>query len=169
MNSRTIFFATLAGLTLPLCSPAVAQETEKLNVLGTEMVIKADGESTGGAMAVVEATVPAKQGPPLHIHSREDELFYVIDGQFRIWHGDENMEVSSGEVAFLPRNMRHSYQNIGDGAGRLLVTITPAGFEGFFRKVSERNLSAPEDMEELQALAKEYGLEFLGPPPGAVN
>ena len=169
MNYRTICFTALAALATAGSCPALAQEAEKLNVLGTEMVIKADGESTGGAMAVVEATVPAKHGPPLHVHSREDELFYVIDGQFRIWHGDEQMEVSSGEVAFLPRNMRHSYQNIGDEAGRLLVTITPAGFEGFFRAVSERKLSAPEDMEELQALAKEYGLEFLGPPPGATN
>ena len=169
MNYRTICFTALAALATAASCPALAQESEKLNVLGTEMVIKADGESTGGAMAVVEATVPAKHGPPLHVHSREDELFYVIDGQFRIWHGDEQMEVSSGEVAFLPRNMRHSYQNIGDEAGRLLVTITPAGFEGFFRAVSERTLSAPEDMEGLQALAKEYGLEFLGPPPGATN
>ena len=169
MNYRIIPFGAIAGVTLALCSPAVTQESEKLNVLGTEMVIKADGESTGGAMAVVEATVPAKHGPPLHIHSREDELFYVIDGQFRIWHGDEEMKVSSGEVAFLPRNMRHSYQNIGDEPGRLLVTITPAGFEGFFRAVSEQKLSAPDDMEELQTLAKEYGLEFLGPPPGATN
>ena len=149
--------------------PALAVETEKLNVLGTEMVIKADGESTGGAMAVVEATVPENHGPPLHIHSREDEMVYVIDGQFRIWHWDDQMEVSSGDVAFLPRNMRHSYQNIGSEAGRLLVAITPSGFEGFFLKGSERNLSAPKDMEELQALAKEYGLEFLGPPPGAAN
>ncbi len=169
MNYRMLSFAAVAGLTSLLCFPAAAQESEKLNVLGTEMVIKADGESTGGAMAVVEATVPAKHGPPLHMHSREDELFYVIDGQFRIWHGDEEMEVSSGEVAFLPRNMRHTYQNIGDQAGRLLVTITPAGFEGFFRAVSERKLSAPEDMEELQALAKEYGLEFVGPPPGGTQ
>jgi quercetin dioxygenase-like cupin family protein len=166
---RHVIQAAAVGLSLALCSPASAQEADKLNVLGTEMAIKVDGESTGGAMAVIEATVPAKHGPPLHIHSREDEMFYVIDGQFRIVHGEHSMEVSSGEVAFLPRNMRHTYQNIGDGAGRLLVTITPAGLEGFFRKVSERDLSAPQDMEELQALAKEYGLEFVGPPLGAPN
>ena len=160
-------FATAAMLAFGMTGSARAQEPERLNVLGTEMVIRVDGEKTGGAMAVVEATVPPGHGPPLHIHSREDELFYIIDGQVRIWHDKEFMEVSSGAVEFLPRNMAHTYKNVGTEPARMLVTITPAAFLGFFREVSAGNLTAPEDMAELQAVAAKYGLEFLGPPPAA--
>ena len=92
----------------------------------------------------------------------------MIDGEFRIWRGDEMLEVGPGAVAFLTRNVPHTYQNVGSEPGRLLVTITPAVFECFFRAVSSRNLS-PKDMQELEAVAKEYGLQFLGPPPGAPN
>jgi len=133
------------------------------------MLLKPHGEMTGGAMAVVEATVPAGHGPPKHVHSREDESFYVIEGRFRLWHGDDLMEVGPGEVAYMPKDVPHTYQNIGSEPGRLLVTIIPAGFEGFFRDVSQRGLSAPEDMQELNALAGKYGLQFLGPPPGHTN
>src|SRR3712207_8056587 len=100
----TVSFAAVAAFTIALSCPALAQEPEKLSVLGTEMLLKADGQKTGGAVAVVEATVPPGHGPPKHVHSREDESFYIVDGQFRIWHGDEVMEVGPGEVAFMPRN-----------------------------------------------------------------
>ena len=69
------------------------------------------------------------------------------------------------DVAFMPRNVPHTYQNTGNGTGRLLVTITPAGFEGFFREASRRQLTPPKDMAEINALAAQYGLSFVGPPP----
>jgi mannose-6-phosphate isomerase-like protein (cupin superfamily) len=143
-----------------------AEEPEKLNVLGTEIQLKTDGKRANGAMAVAESLV--KPGaPPKHVHAKEDEMFYVLEGQFRIWRGDEVLDASTGAVAFLPRNVPHTYQNTGTARDRLLVTITLAGFEGFFREVSRRELSAPKDMQELDTLAKEYGLQFLGPPPQA--
>ncbi len=165
---RIVSFAAVAAFTIAMCSPAVAQEPEKLNVLGTPMVLKIDGQKTGGAMAVVEETYPPGHGAPQHVHAKEDELFYIIEGQFRLWRGDEALDVSPGDVAFLPRSVPHTYQNVGSEPGRLLTTITPAGFEGFFRAVSRQNLT-PKDMEQLQALAKEYGLEILGPHPDAAG
>jgi mannose-6-phosphate isomerase-like protein (cupin superfamily) len=144
-------------------SVAVGAE-EKLNVFGTEMIVKTDGSKTGGAMTVVETTVPAGSGPPRHVHSREDEMFYIVSGRFKLLHGSHEMEVGPGEVIFLPRDETHTYRNVGSEPGKLLVTITPAGFEGFFREVSERRLTPPQDMEAITALADKYGLKFTGPP-----
>jgi hypothetical protein len=77
---RIVSFAAVAAFTIAMCSPAVAQEPEKLNVLGTPMVLKIDGQKTGGAMAVVEETYPPGHGAPQHVHAKEDELFYIIEG-----------------------------------------------------------------------------------------
>lgn len=159
----------LAAAWLALAAPAAIAQTEKLSVLGIEMTIKLDGEKTGGAMAVIESVVQPGGGPPMHIHTKEDELFHVLEGRFRLWHGDMAIDVGPGDVAYLKRDARHTYQNIGPAPGRLLTVITPAGFESFFRAVAKRNLSAPKDMAELNALAGEYGVQFVGPPPRSGN
>lgn len=145
-----------------LLTPLAAEE--KLNVFGTEIIVKTDGSKTGGLVTVVEATVAPGSGPPLHVHSREDETFYILSGRFKLAHDEDGMEVGPGQVVFLPRNEAHTYKNIGSEPGKLLVTITPAGFEGFFREVSDRELSPEKDMEEINAVAEKYGLTFVGPP-----
>ncbi len=142
---------------------SVAAE-EKLNVFGTEIIVKVDGSKTAGALTVVESIVPPGSGPPRHVHSREDEMFYVISGQFKLAHAEHGMEVGPGQVVFLRRNEPHTYKNISNQAARLLVTITRAGFEGFLREVSQRKLSPPNDMQEINAVAEKYGLRFVGPP-----
>lgn len=161
--------AFVAALMMGLAAGAAIAQPETLNVLGIEMTIKLDAEKTGGAMAVIESVVQPGGGPPMHIHSKEDELFYVLEGRFKLWHGDMVLDVGAGDVAHLRRNGRHTYQNVGTAPGRLLTVITPAGFEGFFREVAKRALSAPKDMVELNALAGEYGLQFVGPPPRSGN
>ena len=163
-NARAGAAFIIAWMTA-FASPAAGAEAEKLDVLGIQMTIKTDGQKTGGVMAVIEAVVPPGGGPPLHIHSREDEFFYVLEGKFKFWHGEMVMELGPGDTAFLQRNGRHTYQNVGTAPGRLLTVISPAGFEGFFRDVAKQRLSAPKDMKELNALASTYGLQFVGPPP----
>lgn len=165
LSKNKVIFTIVTVCIAGLYWPAAGQEPEKLRVLGLDMTIKIDGQKTGGAMTVLDTIVPPGGGPPMHIHSREDELFYVIEGRFKFWHGDHAMEIDPGGVVFLPRNGRHTYQNVGTSPGRLLTIITPAGFEGFFREVAKRDLSVPKDIKELNVVANEYGLQFLGPPP----
>jgi quercetin dioxygenase-like cupin family protein len=155
-------FAAVVALATSLSS-ALASE-ERLDVFGTEIVVKVDGSKTGEAMTVVESTVAPGSGPPRHIHSREDEMFYVVSGRFKLAHKEHEMEVGPGEVIFLPRHEAHTYKNISNEPAKLLVTITPAGFEGFFREVSKRKLSPSKDMQEINAVAEQYGLKFVGPP-----
>ncbi len=88
----------------------------------------------------------------------------MIEGTFRIWRGDDVIEVGQGGIAFLPRNQVHTFKNIGAGPGRLLTVILPEGFEEFFAVDAELDLG-DEDMDEIMAIAADFGLEILGPPP----
>lgn len=131
------------------------------NVLGTPMTCKISSEETGGAYSIVESVVPPLDGPPTHVHHDEDEVFYVAEGEFEIRCGEQTFTATKGALAVLPRNVPHSFRNVGAEAGTLLITITPGGFEEFFAEVSREIPAMPPDMEKLRAIAGKYNLEFL--------
>ena len=119
-------------------------------------------------LQVFGETVIIRQDPtgalaPLHCHGREDEICYVIEGTFRIWRGNEVLDVGPGGIALLPRHQVHTFRNIGTDPGRILTVIQPAGFERFLEVVAERCLG--DDMHELTAIAGEFGLKIVGLPP----
>ncbi len=130
--------------------------------LGLPKYINGEARSTEPWQGVRNAIDRAIQQCPDSVPT-----LYVIDGQFKIWRGDEVLDVGRGGIAFLPRGVPHTYQNIGASPGRLLTVITPGGFEGFFRDVSTRRLSVPEHLKEITETAEKYGLAIVGPPPGA--
>lgn len=132
---------------------------------GDQVTIKADTGTTSGAMTVLEFVIGPKQGPALHTHLREDELWYVLEGEFRFKAGDTMLRASTGGMAFGPRGVPHGFQNVGDAPGRLLVITTPAGLERFFEQTSEL-LSDPVDSEALASIGHANWLEFVGPPLG---
>lgn len=116
---------------------------------------------TGGRLAVTEVTVPPGDGPPPHVHDREDELFYILDGELEVCSDGVWATVSAGGTVFLPRGVPHTFRNATDRPCRFLVVITPGGFEGFFRESSdlaERGAFGPEVAAERAA---SYGVEFL--------
>jgi mannose-6-phosphate isomerase-like protein (cupin superfamily) len=141
-------FSVQAGAGIVLATP-----------IGGSAVVKADTGQTGGSMSVVELVVGCREGPALHRHQREDELWVVVDGTFRFKAGDEMLTASTGAMAFGPRGLAHCFQNVGDEPCRLLVVTTPAGPEGFFR-----DFAAQRDPERLAETGLAYGLEFVGPP-----
>ncbi|MEY9625998.1 cupin domain-containing protein [Sinorhizobium fredii] len=141
-----------------------AQADRVLEVFGETVIVRGDAGGTLLDAAVIEEIVPPSVGAPLHRHSREDEISYVIEGTFRIWRGNEVLDVGPGGVALLPRHQVHTFKNIGAGPGRLLTVILPAGFERFFKVVAERR-PMDEDLAEIATIAAEFGLEILGPPP----
>jgi mannose-6-phosphate isomerase-like protein (cupin superfamily) len=142
-----------------------AQADCALEVFGETVIIRRDPAGALDA-AVIEEIVPPGVGAPLHRHSREDEISYVIEGTFRIWRGDDVFDVGPGGIALLPRHQVHSFKNIGTAPGRLLTVILPAGFEHFFEVVAERRLG-DENLDEIATVAAgQFGLEIMGPPPG---
>ncbi len=130
---------------------------------GDQVTIKAGTRATNGSMTVLEFTMAPKHGPALHTHLREDELWYVLDGEFRFKAGDAMMQASTGGFAFGPRGVPHCFQNIGETPGRLLVVTTPSGLERFFEEGDEL-LSDPVSPEALAALGRANWLDFVGPP-----
>jgi len=127
------------------------------------VTVKADTRQTNGSMTVLEFAFGPEQGPPQHTHLREDELWYVIEGEFRFQAGDAMLHATAGGMAFGPRGLPHAFQNVGTGPGRLLVVTTPSGLERFFEQTAERALRWV-DADEFAAVGMASWLEFTGPP-----
>lgn len=133
----------------------------KWDVLGLETTCIVASEETGGEYSVVETIVEPNQGPPLHVHESEDEIFCVIEGEFEIICGEDTFAVRDGDVAVLPRRLPHTFRNTGEKKGRLLQTISPGGFEHFFAEVSREINSKSPDFPKLLSIAERYNLQFL--------
>jgi quercetin dioxygenase-like cupin family protein len=136
---------------------------------GALMTVKAHRDSTGGALGLVEARFPAGFGPPLHVHHREDEALYVLDGELRCRRGDTEFTAGQGELVFGPREVPHTFK-AGPGGARALVLLTPAGFERMFQEggVPAHDPTTPPtddyDLERVGELAARYGMDVVGPP-----
>ena len=104
--------------------------------LGILATIKSSTETTGGAVAVIEHLAPRGTGSPLHVHSREDEWFYVIEGELTLWVDGETILAPAGSFVFGPKGIPHTFIVSSEQARFLLVT-EPAGFEQFMRMVGE--------------------------------
>ncbi|MGH2955363.1 MAG: cupin domain-containing protein [Solirubrobacterales bacterium] len=101
---------------------------ERLHFSGADFLIKASGESTGGAFAIIEEIDPLDT--PLHVHEREDELFFVIEGEHVFQVGEEEFRVEPGGLVFAPRGVPHAQRRVVPRAGRTLSQISPPGLEG---------------------------------------
>ncbi len=146
------------------------REGKSVWLLGDLYTFKISGDDTGGRFSQVEIRAQAKNGPPPHIHHAEEETFYVIEGQFAFRNGEEILEAPAGSVVHVPRGVLHTYQNVSDKPGRLLVTVSPAGFERMFEELGEPagDLEAPPPVnpltvERLMAIAAKYNLEIPTP------
>jgi mannose-6-phosphate isomerase-like protein (cupin superfamily) len=109
-----------------------AGEGRTLWVADNTYTIKADTETTNGALAFFEATVPPGGGPPPHVHAREDEAYYLISGELEVLDGDRTFAIGPGDFVFIPRGTLHRFRNPGLHAARMIFFFTPAGFENFF-------------------------------------
>lgn len=139
-------------------------------VVGDRYTIKVSGAETGGAFAMVEAVVLPGAGPPPHVHRREDEAFYVLEGELT-FHADGNsFSGGPGTWVTLSKGSRHYFRNTGERAARMLILVTPAGLEEFFLEVGRpvegkegEGAVTAEDIERLMEAAPWYGLEIEGP------
>lgn len=117
-----------------------------------------DSKDSGGRFALVEHTVPPHVlAAPLHVHSREDEYSFVLEGRLGLMLGDDEVFAETGDLVRKPRGQWHTFWNAGDTPLRILEIISPGGLEELFR-----TLDAPDsnyDPETLPSLAAEYGCE----------
>jgi quercetin dioxygenase-like cupin family protein len=134
---------------------------------GSLMTIKARAEDTGGALGLVEARFDQGFGPPLHVHSREDEAFYVLEGRIRFRQGDDEFVAGPGTWVWGPRGVPHAFKVESESA-RALVIVAPGGFERMFEEggvPAADTVEPPEqeyDREAAISISKRFGFEFVG-------
>lgn len=141
-----------------------ADEGRLLNILGIPLLLRLHGRDTGGIVSVVESHDLPGGGPPLHIHHREDETFQILAGEYEWTVGGETFVAQPGTTIFAPRGVPHTYRSLGKTPGRLMCTITPAGFEGFFEEIGALSPEEQQDIPRVMAIAKSFALEILSPP-----
>jgi quercetin dioxygenase-like cupin family protein len=140
-------------------------------VAGDLYTILAAGEDTGGAYALLHAVVPPGGGPPPHVHRREDEAFFVLEGDLTFQADGRTFPAAPGSWITLPKGSRHTFRNTGAATARMLIVVTPSGLEQFFAEVGLEATTrsspppvTPADIEKLLAVAPRYGIEIQPPP-----
>lgn len=141
-------------------------------VAGDRYRFLATSEDTGGAYALWHAMIPPGGGPPMHVHSREDERFDVLTGRVRFRVGSATIDAEPGDSLFVRRGTAHAFRNVTDKPAEMLLHVTPGGMERMFARAgryarSPDELPGPvsaEELERIARLAPEYGIEVVGPP-----
>ena len=136
------------------------------NPVGGVLTFKAMSDETGGVLTVIETTAAAGEGPPLHVHSENDETIHTLEGHFRIKVGAQMIDAPAGSFVFIPRGTPHTWQNIGGAAARFLAALIPADrkFEEFFIRYAQLQAHerGPEAFARLASQTR--ALEVVGPP-----
>jgi mannose-6-phosphate isomerase-like protein (cupin superfamily) len=127
-----------------------------------------------GAYSLIEwVAMPGVPGPPLHIHEATDEAFYVLEGTFGFQVGERTVDGTAGAFFFVPKGLVHTYWNQGPEPARMLITMSPAGFERYFEELAEGLASADGSAESAlsvrEALSERYDIKIVGPPRQATG
>jgi len=130
---------------------------------GVGVHFKIDGADTGGALSVVEHPFDVGALVRPHVHTREDEISIVLEGEIGFRSEDEEVVLGPGGYIIKPRNQVHAMWNAGSVPARMIEIISPSGFEGFFRGFADLNDAGPIDLAAVAALAADYGLPYAEP------
>jgi mannose-6-phosphate isomerase-like protein (cupin superfamily) len=148
-----------------------AEGRRSLRVFGELVTCKVTSDQTGGAYSLFEVTTQPGEGPPPYIHHREDESFYVLEGEYEFLVDGRTFKVEAGSLLYVPRGALQAHKNVGKGVGRMLLTQTPGGlYEWFFERAGRRPADGDDggsllsedrpDMASITAIAAEYGIEI---------
>lgn len=152
-------------------SHIAAGEGATLNVIHSKLRVLVPSAASQGSLFVAELeALGGRDGAviPLHVHPGEDETYYILSGEFRVYREDGTSLVArQGETVYVPRGIPHSIQNISDGPSRMLLIVSPVvGTEAFFRSMHAASTQGTPALETTTALADQAGLVIVGPPSG---
>src|SRR4051794_29577679 len=132
-----------------------------LGSIGVRFMIDGDETAARGFSLVEHPMGPRALAAPLHRHTREDEYSFVLAGRMGALLGDDVVEAGPGDLVHKPRDQWHTFWNASDEPCRILEIISPAGFEDFFRELSDMGGALKADPQELGQLNERYGLEMI--------
>jgi quercetin dioxygenase-like cupin family protein len=142
-------------------------EGQTLAVVGDLYTVLAAGEDTQERYALLHALVPPGSGPPPHIHRREEEGFYVLEGELTFWADGQRLTTGPGTFLNLPVGSLHHFKNEGSRPAQMLILVAPAGLERMFREagrpwpdLTQAPPVTQEEIDRLLAVAPRYGIEI---------
>jgi quercetin dioxygenase-like cupin family protein len=152
-----------APSTLMSTTPKVVRATGGhllAHMLGNQMFLKLTGEDTNNEITITESVYAPGFNIPQHVHTREDEMFLVVDGTFEFVIGSEHFTLGAGDMAFGPRNIPHGFRLVGDKPARMIVQFTPSGLENMFRELNELP-AGPTDRAKMATICGRHGVTFV--------
>jgi quercetin dioxygenase-like cupin family protein len=137
--------------------------------MGVLVTLKLQSKDAGGTYAMFEDYIPPGVGTPLHVHSREEEFWYMLDGELNWYVGNKQFQAKKGDFINTPRGVPHRFKNASNKPARMFLGYSPGGFEQWFLDVGKpvRNLQeappkvTPDDIQQAIKAAKNYGVEFM--------
>lgn len=153
---------SFASPAIPVIAPPGSGQI--LHVFGDEIEFVLTGKETGGRLTQWIETTPPGGGPPPHLHTQEDENFYVIEGSVEFFRDGQWTAAAPGTVVFMPKNEVHAFRNSGDTPLKMLISTLPSGFENFFGDCAQAFAgTAPPDMAQITEIAGRHGIHFATP------
>jgi len=141
-----------------------SREGHAIAAIGLGITMKTDGKSTHDAYSLFEYSVPARtDGPPPHLHTREDESFICLAGRLDVHLGSEDFTIGMGDYLYLPRDVPHTFRNTYDEEARVISVVSPAGLEAYYRALAELP-PGPRDIGKMKQIMADFGLVLALPP-----
>jgi mannose-6-phosphate isomerase-like protein (cupin superfamily) len=154
----------MTAATAPRSYVVAPGEGDQIHALGLTAIEKIRSADTAGICYAFEVIAPVGFGIPPHVHRHEDEVLYVIEGEYDIVLGGETFRAGPGSVVNFTRGTAHGFQSVGPTVGRVLHVVTPGtSFEHFLHELGQLP-PGPPDVPLLAALFGKYGMELLPPP-----
>ena len=131
---------------------------------GRDLIFKLTGEETGGAIDYFVVEVGPHGGPPLHVHHKQLETIHVLKGRFKVRIGEEDDYLDEGGFAYLPSQVPHSFLNLTDETGEIIVVYAPGGCREFYEELGPATRQATPDREQIAGIFARHDMTLLGPP-----
>ena len=141
-----------------------SRDGHAIAAIGLGITLKTDGASTRDAYSLFEYTIPAGvDGPPPHLHTREDESFICLAGRLDVRLGDEEFVLEHGDYLYLPRDVVHAFRNPYGEESRVISVVSPAGLEKYYQTLADMP-PGPKDISLMKKIMGEFGIELQLPP-----
>lgn len=139
-----------------------SNEGQRVQVLGDQVTIKVASDESPNGQAIVSVEVPPGSGTPCVTHAKEEEVYYLVEGELLMHTPTEKHLLQPGDMVHLPPLTPHGYRNPGERPARFLAWTVGGPMDRFFVTMAERVHQLPQDLEAMQAVLAEFGVQRVG-------